>query len=122
MILVDTSIWVDHFRKADTGLQSLLASGQVTTHPFVIGEIALGNLPRHDPVIRELQRLPTSRMATDGEVLSFIRSKDLSGTGIGLVDAHLLASVLLSPGDLLWTRDKRLHRMAGKLGVASAPT
>lgn len=120
MILVDTSVWVDHFRKVESELQSALESSKVATHPFIIGEIALGNLPRHDPVIRELQRLPASAKATDSEVLALIRIKELSGTGIGFVDAHLLASVFLSPGDTLWTREKRLRRIAEKFGVAAA--
>jgi predicted nucleic acid-binding protein len=120
MILVDTSVWVDHFRKSDTALQLLLESARVITHPFVIGEIALGNMPQYDLVLRQLDRLPKATKASDHEVMHFIRSRKLFGTGIGFVDAHLLATAFLSSSAGLWTRDKRLHRIAEDLGVAAA--
>jgi predicted nucleic acid-binding protein len=117
MILADTSIWIDHFRRSDTGLSRLLSLDQVLTHPFVIGEIALGVLPQGSPILEDLQRLRRVRIADDREILHFVAARKLSGAGIGLVDAHLLAAVTLTPGSRLWTRDKKLLKVAERMNM-----
>jgi predicted nucleic acid-binding protein len=119
MILVDTSIWIDHLRAADEALIALLEAGAALSHPFVIGELALGRLARRNLVLGLLQDLPQVVAATDGEVMAFIERNELAGLGIGYVDAHLLASVRLTAGASLWTRDKRLSTVADRLGLAS---
>jgi len=121
VILVDTSIWFDHFRVGDQGLAGLLEAGKVLAHPFVIGELALGNLPQRDQALRELQDLPQAKVATDREVLYFVDRHRLFGLGVGYVDAHLLAAVSLTAGAGLWTRDRRLGRAADRLGLAISP-
>ena len=118
MILVDSSVWVDHLRAGDPALADLLSAGQVLAHPFVIGELALGNLRQRDIVLGALKGLPQAIVADDGEMLDFIDRNALPGLGIGYVDAHLLASAKLSTGTL-WTRDKRLHGAAQRLGIAA---
>jgi predicted nucleic acid-binding protein len=122
MILVDTSLWIDHLREADERLTQLLTSGQVLAHPFVTGELALGNLRNRAAVLGALQDLPQVSVATEPEVLHLIASQGLFGLGIGYIDAHLLASVMLTPGALLWTRDKRLMAAGAQLGVAAHTT
>ena len=117
MILVDTSVWIDHLRHGDVGLARLLNAGQVLTHRIVIGELALGNLQNRNIVLSTLRNLPQVTAASDDEVLHFIENNVLFGTGIGYVDAHLLAAVRLSPGALLWTRDKRLLAESTRLGL-----
>lgn len=117
MILVDTSVWIDHFRQGDLELTDLLNSGNVLSHQFIIGEIALGNLHNRDFILGTLQNLPQATIASDKEILHFIHSYSLFGKGIGYIDAHLLATTMLSPGSLLWTRDKRLLTEASRLGV-----
>ena len=97
---------------------SLLENEDVYVHPHVIGELALGNLRQHDVVIRFMNKLPKPTIPSDSDVLVLIREKRLHGTGIGYSDAHLLASVLLTPGAVLWTRDKRLNVVALRMGVA----
>jgi predicted nucleic acid-binding protein len=120
VILVDTSVWIDHLRNGDLALQRLLEAGaQVEVHPFVLGEIALGNLAQRDLILGSLSDLPMIAMATDQEVLAFIEAERLHGLGVGFVDAHLLASVRLT-GDVIWTRDKRLRSVADRLSLASA--
>lgn len=119
MILVDTSIWIDHLRKTDTQLQSLLMAGQVLAHPFVIGELALGNLKDGNTVLEDLQNLPAALLASDGEVLRFIVQHTLHGLGIGYIDVHLLAAVKLTPDTMLWTRDRRLKDAATRLQLAA---
>jgi hypothetical protein len=115
VILVDTSVWVDHLRAGDTALAGLLEAGAVLAHPFVIGELALGNLRQREMVLSALADLPQAKVATDAEALHFIGAHALFGCGIGYVDAHLLAAVRLSAGAALWTRDKRLHTVAERL-------
>ena len=117
MILVDTSIWIDHLRQRDERLSKLLNLGQVLAHPFVIGELALGSLQNRAAILGALQDLPQAPVATESEVLSFIKQNALYGIGIGYIDAHLLAAVLLSPGATLWTRDKRLLAAGTGLGL-----
>lgn len=120
MILVDSSVWIDHFRHDDPALSALLKKRQVLTHPFVIGEMALGSLRQRDVVLDALRGLPSVQAATDKEVQSFIDHHKLFGMGIGYVDAHLLAGTLLSVGAKLWTRDKRLRNAALRLGLEAA--
>jgi len=117
LILVDTSVWVDHLRKADARLASALEQGRVVTHPFVVGEVACGSL-HNRPLILELMRdLPTAVVAENDEVLGFMERHRLHGRGIGYVDVHLLAAVALTPGSVLWTRDRRLHAAAQELDL-----
>ena len=119
MILVDTSVWVDHLRSGDKPLVAKLLGGEVATHNFVIGELALGGLRKRGGVLGLLRALPRLSPATDDEVLYFIEQRDLSGRGIGYVDAHLLAAVAMH-GASLWTRDKRLHDIAEEYSWAFA--
>jgi len=119
MILVDTAIWVDHFRVGNPRLVALLDGDQVLTHPFVIGELAVGNLRPRDAILRRLHRLLVTRVASDREVLEFIHQHRLYGLGIGYIDCHLLAAVRLTPGAWFWTRDKRLLDVAARLGLAA---
>lgn len=118
MILVDTSIWIDHLRRTDEHLSGLLGTGQVLTHPHVVGELALGNLNNRVVVLGALNNLPHVPVATDGEMLRFIASHQLYGLGIGYIDAHLLAAARLAPGTKLWTRDKRLRVAGANLDLA----
>jgi hypothetical protein len=118
MILVDTSVWIDHLRRGDPALAGLLNASRVLAHPFVTGELALGCLKQRDLILSALQDLPQACVATDEEVLHFIGEYMLYGIGIGYVDAHLLAAVRLTPGASLWTRDKRLLAASVKLGIA----
>ena len=118
MILVDTSIWIDHLRSGDPQLIAHLQSGEVLIHPFVIGELSLGNLRQRQEILGALQDLPKATKATDIEVLGFIEQAELFGLGIGFVDAHLLASAKLSANTQLWTRDKRLFNAAVRLNLA----
>ncbi|MGF1640041.1 MAG: type II toxin-antitoxin system VapC family toxin, partial [Rhodospirillales bacterium] len=118
MILVDTSVWVDHLRLGDETLAGLLETGRVLVHPFVVGELALGNLRQRQVILGYLQDLPQVEVATHGEVLQFIERQGPAGLGIGYVDVHLLASTLLTSGSSLWTRDKRLSAVAEHLGLA----
>lgn len=121
MILVDTSVWVDHLRNGDPQLANHLEGGRVFTHPFVIGELALGSLRQREPVLGTMRALPLALVATDDEVQMFIERQPLYNLGIGYVDAHLLASVRLTPGLRLWTRDRRLHTAALQLNIAALP-
>ncbi|RDD70323.1 type II toxin-antitoxin system VapC family toxin [Paracoccus versutus] len=108
MILVDTSIWIDHLRAGDAELVDLLNTEQVMAHPFIIGELALGSLKDRETVIAAMQGLPQAPVASHDEVMALIRTRRLFSLGIGYVDAHLIAATLLAPGTTLWTRDRRL--------------
>ena len=119
MIFVDTSVWVEHLRSASAILSALLDNGGALGHPFVLGELALGNLQRDD-ILRDLRRLPQATRASHLEVLQFIDREALYGRGIGYVDAHLLAAARLTAGSRLWTRDRRLQAVAAQLGLAAA--
>jgi predicted nucleic acid-binding protein len=119
MILVDTSVWIDHLREADEILQRLLDCDQVITHPFVIGEIALGSLKNRRTILASLADLPKAAVATESEVLRYIDASTLSGKGIGYVDVHLLASAKLSTDVKIWTRDKKLKSAALESGLGS---
>jgi predicted nucleic acid-binding protein len=118
VILVDTSVWVDHLRSGDSVLIALLESGQVAGHPLVVGELAMGNLRQRKVVLEAMRELPQMAVASDEEVLHFVEERALFGRGIGYVDAHLLASLHLTPGTQLWTRDQRLHDVARQMDVA----
>lgn len=119
MILVDTSVWIDHLRQYDTTLAKLLDDGRVLAHPFVIGELALGALKQRGVILDALRGLPAAAVATDGEVMAFIDAHKLFGQGIGYVDAHLLAGARLTHASL-WTRDKKLRAVAERLSLAAA--
>jgi predicted nucleic acid-binding protein len=121
VILVDTSVWVDHLRTSDKTLADLLDAGMVLKHPFVLGELALGNLRGRTTVLGALSDLPGAGVATDLEALHFIDRYALFGRGIGYVDVHLLAGVRLTDGAKLWTRDRRLHDVAAQMGLAFSP-
>lgn len=108
MILVDTAIWIDHLRRGDERLTRRLEQGLVLTHPYVIGELALGRLRNRELILGALHDLPQAAVATDDEVLRFVEHNALYGFGIGHIDAHLLAAVRLSPGTTLWTGNRRL--------------
>ena len=116
MILVDTSIWIDHLRSSDARLVRLLTDGQVLGHPAVVGELALGQLANRGEVLGLLTNLPQSTAATHGEVMTLIETRGLFGLGIGYVDAHLLAATALTGGGAkFWTRDKQLRSAAEAL-------
>jgi hypothetical protein len=119
MILVDTSVWSDHLRAGDAALATMLNDREVLMHPFVLGEMACGNLRNRTMVLRLLEGLPQSAVATDAEVLFFIDQRELMGRGMGYIDAHLMASVSLSRPAKLWTRDKRLRAVARSLALDS---
>ena len=115
MILVDTSIWVDHLRVAERTLARLFDRGLVLAHPWVTGELALGHLSQRHEILGLLGGLPSSEIATDAEVLALIEAEQLYGLGIGYVDAQLLAATRLTPDARLWTADKRLAVVARRL-------
>jgi predicted nucleic acid-binding protein len=119
MILVDSSVWVDHLRQGDRRLVTLLETSQVLTHPFVVGELALGSLKNRESILTSLKGLPQAAMATDEEVMEFIERNALWGVGIGYIDAHLLAAVRLNAGSQLWTRDKRLGAIADRMSLSA---
>lgn len=118
MVLVDTSIWVDHFRTGDAALVSLLQAGRVCCHPMILGELACGNLQNRKQVLGLLSDLSACVEASHDEVLQMIEHHALMGKGIGFVDAHLLASCMLTGATQLWTRDKRLARIAQQLSIS----
>lgn len=119
MILVDTSVWIDYLRNGDAELTTLLDGGRVLMHPFVLGELACGNLLKRDKILKLLGDLPRISVASDAEALFFIEQHELMGRGIGYVDVHLLAAVTLeSTTTRLWTRDKRLRTVADTLALA----
>lgn len=119
MILVDTSVWIDHLRQPNEFLIQLIAQEAVLTHPFVIGEIALGSIKNRDIVRREISELQTAVIASDDEVRNLIESVQLYGCGIGYLDAHLVASVRLTEGAKLWSFDKRLCIVSKKQDIAA---
>ena len=116
MVLADTSVWIAHFRQRQPVLVSLLCEGLVLAHPFVNGELACGNLGKRESILADLAALPAATRASDAEVMHLVESRKLWGRGLGWVDAHLLASALLSHCQL-WTMDKRLGATAAELGL-----
>ena len=119
MILVDASVWIEHVRAPDDIMLQLLRDQRVITHPFVIGEVVLGHIRRREAVLTELKELPQARLVDDEEVLDFIGSRRLYGQGVGYVDAHLLASSMITARASIWTLDRNLHAAAERLGLAA---
>jgi predicted nucleic acid-binding protein len=117
VILADTSVWIDHFRSENTKMLRCLNRGQIAIHPFIILELALGSLRNRSRTLALLDLLPQIQVARLSEVRLTIEARRLYSLGLGLTDAHLLASVFLNPSTLLWTRDKRLRKAAERLGV-----
>jgi len=117
VILIDTSVWIDHLRRNEPRLVELLNVRRVLTHPFVIGELACGNLKNRATVLRLMRDLPFSPIVSDEEALFFIEQHRLMGRGIGYVDVHLLAAASLAGEARLWTRDKRLATVAEAMGL-----
>lgn len=115
MILVDTSVWIDHLRSGEPALATALEGGRVMMHPFVLGELACGNLQNRREVLRLLNALPAAPTATDPEALDFIERRALMGRGLGYVDVHLLASTALAADARMWTRNRRLAAVAAEL-------
>lgn len=122
MILADTSVWIDHLRSGIREMRELLHHGQVVIHPLITAELALGSLRDRGTTLTLLDLLPQARAAQLDEVRSLIEARRLYGLGIGIVDAHLIASVLISPPTLLWTRDKPLRNVAEHLGIHAGLT
>jgi predicted nucleic acid-binding protein len=120
VILVDSSVWIDHFRKADSTLAALLASRVVMCHPFVIGELTLGQISKRQAVLAALGVLPMMPVVPHDDVLAFVERHQLMGCGIGWTDVHLLASTLVGGRVSLWSRDLRLAAAAAERGVAYA--
>jgi predicted nucleic acid-binding protein len=120
-IIADTSIWIDHINKGDAELAALLRRRRIFVHPMVMGELALGSIPNRRLVLEELHRLPQAKPASHAEVMAMIDWLKLSNSGIGYVDAHLLAATRQLARGLLWTGDKRLQRQAERLSLAYAP-
>ncbi|MGA9163148.1 MAG: type II toxin-antitoxin system VapC family toxin [Thiobacillus sp.] len=118
MILLDTSVWINHLRQGDAQVASVLQSGLVLSHPFVIGELACGQSKSRAEILGLLTALPPARVVQEQEVLFFIERHGLMGRGIGYIDAHLLAATALTEGARLGTRDKRLDTLAHELGLA----
>jgi hypothetical protein len=117
MILVDTSVWIDHLRKSDSVLRQLLDSGQVLCHPFIIGELGMGSLKDRETVLGAMEGLPAATVAHHNEVMHIVSTHSLFGLGIGYIDAHLLASTRITPHAKLWTRDRRLRAIASQLSI-----
>ncbi len=116
-VLVDTNIWIDHFNRRDEELSKLLHQREVVTHELVIGELACGNLSKRDLVLEYLREIPTTADVAVEEAIQLVETRQIYGTGLGLIDCLLLASVLITPRTRLWTRDRRLAAVAVELGV-----
>ncbi len=121
MILVDSSVWIDHFRRPIDHLDKLLDLREALTHPLVVGELAMGGLPERRATLRALSKLPALPQASHAEVMAFIEWQGLSGTRVGFIDAHLLASARFTDGCRLWSIDKPLRAQAERLGIAYRP-
>jgi predicted nucleic acid-binding protein len=117
LILADTSVWIDHFRSGNAEMREQLTQGNIVIHPFIVAELALGSLRERAKTIALLDLLPQVRVAQIGEVRLMIEARHLDSLGIGLIDAHLIASVFLDSSTRLWTRDKRLRKAAEGLGI-----
>ena len=119
MILVDTSVWIDHIKVADPRLSAMLGGDRVFAHPFVLGELAMGSIRQRTAVMAVYRKLPQAIAASDEDVLRMIELHGLFGRGIGFIDVHLLASAILTPDTQLWSHDRRLNAAAEVLGVAA---
>jgi len=119
VILLDASVWIDHIRSADRRVFELLDAGKVLCHPFVIGEVAMGQFRNRSAVLSDLRRLRIAEIASHQEVMTLVERRSLFGKGIGYVDAHLLAATFLTPNASLWTRDKSLKEAARQLKLAA---
>ena len=119
MILADTLVWVDHFRSGDPTLGQLLQDRRIVQHPYVIGELAMGNLPDRPRTLVMLEQLARVETAHDNEVMQLVGSRSLHGKGLSWIGAHLLASALISPHCRWWSRDRRLNATAFSLGVGA---
>ena len=117
MLLADTSVWIEHFRRREPALADRLSEGLVLMHPFVAGELACGNLKDRDAILSQLHALPAAKEASNADVLRLIGDRRLWGRGLGWVDAHLLASALLSNCPL-WTLDSKLAKASKELGLS----
>ena len=118
MVLADSSIWADHIRNPHDQLEHLLATDRIAMHPYVLGELAMGNLAQRSSFLKKLADLPAVRKAQDAEVMRLTEAGKHFGTGVGWVDMHLLAAVLLDDRFTLWTRDRRLNAAAARYGRA----
>jgi predicted nucleic acid-binding protein len=122
LILADTSVWIDHLRSGSKEMRRHLDQGQIVIHPLITAELALGSLQDRTKTLALLDLLPQARVARLGELRLLIEARRLYNLGIGLTDAHLIASVLIDSPTLLWTRDERLRQVAENLGIhASLP-
>jgi predicted nucleic acid-binding protein len=122
LILADTSVWIDHFRAGNKEMQKALSQGEILTHPWIVAELALGSLRDRKKTLELLDVLPRVRVARTDELRLMIEARGLYSLGIGLTDAHLIASTFLTPPTLLWTKDHRLRKVAEALGLhASLP-
>lgn len=121
MILVDTSVWVDHLRSGNAELRRALERGHVLGHPWVIGELSLGHLGRRDEILNLLHGLPQATVGSTEEVQAAIEHQQLHGTGIGYVDAQLLTATMLTPESMLWTADRPLRAVATRIGRVFSP-
>ena len=121
MVLVDSSVWVNHLRRGETLLMELLENTSVAIHPFIIGELACGNLSKRGEFIGLLGALPQAPAATNDEALALIERRKLMGLGLGFIDVHLLSAALLHGDMSIWTYDKRLNASAADLGIAYQP-
>jgi predicted nucleic acid-binding protein len=119
MILADTTVWIDHFRSDNQEMRRQLDKLNIVIHPFIIAELALGSLRERSKTLAWLDRLPQVGMAQISEVRQMIEMRSLCNRGIGLVDAHLIASIFIHPSALLWTKDKRLRGITEELGIAA---
>lgn len=117
-MLVDTAVWVDHLRGGDPVLVELLEQARVSVHPFVVGEVACGNLTQRAAVLESMEALPMLPVVRHRDVMNFVRENRLAGRGLGWIDVHLLASASVSD-EVLLTRDRRLNAAAEKLGLAA---
>jgi predicted nucleic acid-binding protein len=121
VILVDSSVWIDHFRKPNSHLEPLLMHARICCHPFVTGELVAGAIHVRHPAIAILRSLPQLSVADEETFYEFVARHELNGLGLGFVDLHLLTAVALSPGHSLWTQDSRLAGAAERLGIDNRP-
>ena len=119
MIIIDTSVWIDHFRAFNPAVLRLIDASEAGLHPFVLAELALGSLRDRAATLADLTRLPVASVVSNAELLTMIEGRALYSTGLSLADAHLVASALLDEETLIWTNDRRLELVAYRLGVSA---